>query len=52
MDVLIEMLNGLNVSDAEEIVADCIDFGRLPWLMDYVAARKRLYDLEVETYVR
>ena len=52
MDVLIARLEGLWVPDAVEIVADCADFGRLPWLMDYMAARERLRDMEVDTYVR
>lgn len=52
MDLLIARLESLNVPDAVEIVADCIDFGRLPILVDYMSARERLYDMEVETYVR
>lgn len=52
MDVLIAHLSDLWVPDAVEIVADCSDFGRLPWLMDYMAARDRLRDMEVDTYVR
>lgn len=52
MDVLIARLSGLWVPDAAEIVADCIDTGRLPWLMDYMVAREQLKQMEVETYVR
>lgn len=52
MDLLIARLNDLWVPDAAEIVADCADFGRLPWLIDYMAARERLHDMEVDTYVR
>ena len=52
MDVLIARLSGLWVPDAAEIVADCIDFGRLPWLIDYMAVREKLHDMEVDTYVR
>lgn len=52
MDVLIARLSALNVDDAAGIVADCADFGRLPWLMDYMAARERLHDMEVDCYVR
>lgn len=52
MDILISMLDGLWVPDAVEAVADCIDFGRLPWLVDYATARELLYNMEVDTYVR
>lgn len=52
MDVLIAHLSGLFVSDAAEIVADCADFGRLPWLLDYMSSREKLHDMEVDTYVR
>lgn len=51
MDLLIARLESLNVPDAVEIVADCVDFGRLPILVDYMSARELLYDMEVETYV-
>lgn len=52
MESLITRLKNLNVTDAEEIVADCVDFGRMHWLVDYINARERLYDMEVDTYVR
>lgn len=52
MDLLISKLKDLNVFDAEQIVADCIDFNRLNWLADYIRARENLYDMEVDTYVR
>lgn len=52
MESLITRLENLNVADAEEIVADCVDFGRMHWLVDYINARERLYDMEVDTYVR
>lgn len=52
MDILITRLESLNVPDAVEIVADCVDFGRLPILTDYMTARESLHDMEVETYVR
>lgn len=52
MDFLISRLENLNVAPADEIVADCVDFGRLHWLVDYINARERLHDMEVDTYVR
>lgn len=52
MDILVARLEDLNVPDALEIVADCVDFGRLPLLVDYMTARESLHDMEVETYVR
>lgn len=52
MDILVARLEDLNVPDAIEIVSDCVDFGRLPLLTDYMAARESLHDMEVETYVR
>ena len=52
LDVLIARLAALNIPEAPEIVADCIDSGRLPWLVDYMSAREALHDMEVETYVR
>lgn len=39
MDALISRLAELHVDDPAGIVADCIDFGRLPLLMDYMSAR-------------
>lgn len=52
MDALIARLAELRVDDPAGIVADCIDFGRLPLLMDYMSAREALHRMEVETYVR
>lgn len=52
MDILVARLESLNVPDALEIVADCVDFGRLPLLVDYMTTRESLHDMEVETYVR
>lgn len=52
MESLIERLKFLNVNDAEEIVVDCVDFGRLHWLLDYIRIRENLHDMEVDTYVR
>lgn len=52
MDAVISRLSGLNVDDAVCIVADCIDSGRLPVLIDYIDAREALYNMEVDTYVR
>lgn len=52
MDILVARLEDLNVPDALEIVADCVDFGRLPILTDYMTARERLHDMEVDSYVR
>lgn len=52
MELLIERLKNLNITNAEEIVAICVDCGRLPWLIDYINARERLYNMEVDIYVR
>ena len=52
MNILIARLSDLFVPNAAEVVADCVDFGRLPLLIDYMAARERLKNMEVETYVR
>lgn len=52
MDAVISRLSGLNVDDAVFIVADCVDSGRLPVLIDYINAREALHDMEVDTYVR
>lgn len=52
MDFLISRLLALNIPDAAEIVADCVDTGRIGWLIDYMAIREHLHDMEVETYVR
>ena len=52
MESLITRLTNLNIDAAEQIVADCVDFGRIHWLVDYINARERLYDMEVDTYVR
>lgn len=52
MELLIARLENLNVANAAEIVADCSDFGRLPWLVDYMAARELLKQMEDDCYVR
>lgn len=52
MDVLIAQLSGLNIENAPEVVADCVDNGRLPVLIDYITARKALHGMEVDAYVR
>lgn len=51
MDAVIARLAKLNVNDSIFIVADCIDSGRLPVLIDYINAREALHDMEVDTYV-
>ena len=52
MEFLISRLLALYIPDATEIVADCVDFGRVGWLLDYIAIREQLHDMEVETYVQ
>lgn len=52
MDALIARLKELNIDDPAGVAADCVDFGRLPLLMDYMSAREALHGMEVETYVR
>ena len=52
MDALIARLAELHTDDPAGIVADCIDNGRLPVLIDYMSAREALHRMEVETYVR
>lgn len=52
MDAVISRLDKLNIHDAVLIVADCIDSGRLPVLIDYINAREALHEMEVDTYVR
>lgn len=52
MEFLISRLAALNISDATEIVADCVDAGRIGWLIDYIAIREQLHDMEVEIYVQ
>lgn len=52
MDVLIARLDALNIPDAQEIVADCVDSGRLPILIDYVRAREALREMEADVFVR
>ena len=52
MDLIIKRLESLGIKNPACVVADCADNGRLPWLMDYMSARERLYDMEVDTYVR
>ena len=39
MELIINRLFALGVSDPACIVADCVDSGRLPLLMDYMSAR-------------
>lgn len=51
MDILIARLEDLNVPDALEIVADCVDFGRLPLLADYMTARELLKDIERDVFI-
>lgn len=48
MEAVISRLTGLNVDDAVFIVADCVDNGRLPVLIDYINAREALKPLEME----
>ena len=52
MELIIKRLSDLNVNNPECVVADCVDSGRLPVLIDYITAREALYNMEVETYVR
>lgn len=52
MELIINRLYDLNVHDPVGIVADCVDSGRLQWLIDYIKVREALYKAEVETYVR
>ena len=52
MEFIISRLAALDIPDAAEIVADCVDFGRVGWLMDYIAIREQLHDIEVENYVQ
>lgn len=52
MDAIIARLDALNITGAQEIVADCVDSGRLPILIDYVRAREALREMEDEIYVR
>lgn len=52
MQFIISRLAALDISDAAEIVADCVDFGRVGWLLDYVNAREAMVQMEVDTYVR
>lgn len=52
MELIINRLSALNIPNAAGIVADCIDNGRLPVLIDYMSAREALHDMEVDTYVR
>lgn len=51
MDILVARLEDLNVPDAVEIVADCVDFNRLPLLVDYMTARERLKDIERDVFI-
>lgn len=48
MDAVISRLSELDVHDAVFIVADCVDSGRLPVLIDYINAREALKPLETE----
>lgn len=52
MDLIISRLANLGVVDPACIVADCIDSGRLPWLLEYIRSRESLYSMEVDSYVR
>lgn len=52
MQFIISRLAALDIPNAAEIVADCVDFGRVGWLLDYIAIREQLHDMEVETYVQ
>lgn len=52
MQFIISRLAALDIPNAAEIVADCVDFGRVGWLLDYVNAREAMVQMEVDTYVR
>lgn len=52
MELIINRLSDLGVSDPACIVADCVDSGRLLVLIDYMTAREALHGMEVDTYVR
>lgn len=52
MDFLISRLKDIGVSEPEDLIADCIDSGRVFWLIDYVVCRESLKNMEVDCYVR
>lgn len=52
MQFIISRLLALDIPNAAEIVADCVDNGRIGWLIDYIAIREQLHDMEVEIYVQ
>lgn len=52
MQFIISRLLALDIPNAAEIVADCVDNGRIGWLLDYLNAREAMIQMEVDTYVR